>query len=324
MIFHGETSKTPNGEYLFNDSRFTYLGRWDVGANGMVSGWASSSIEFKVKNTSSIKIKAYINRTTTTIIEAIGFHIDLDPNQTSGIAFDSNTGTLLGYRTLSLPIANDGMEHSVILHTLSNTPLDSFNQNTLIYFNSITLDAGGVLLAKPQGAKKIQYIGDSWLATSNDWARLVDETLYSAIQIAGSGYTLSVSDSRYNYDYTGVLNTSDVAVDAVVISFGVNDYLAGVSIASFQTSLLSLIDKVRLKQPNVKIFLVRVLNNGSNLYGQYLTSMNNAAGLRSNVIVVDTTSLDSGSDWVDSGHLGANSKLALGALVKTQLLANGI
>lgn len=324
MIMHGSGSKTPNTTIDFTDNRLTYLGRWLVGANGKYSGWASSAIEFKVRKTSQIKVTAYINRVTPSVVEAVGFHIDGAPHTTSGILFNNTTAAFSGFRTLSLPITNDGQWHTVRMYILSD-PTNQFNQDTFIYFNNIVLDTGGELAAQPQGAKKIQTIGDSWMATSNDWPRLIDPSLYSIISMSGSGYTLATSNSRYNFDYNGSTNTTDESVDAILISFGANDYVSGVSIASFQTSLLSLIDKVQLKQPGKPIFLVRVLNNGASLYGQYLTAMNNAAGLRSNVIVIDTTSLDASVDWIDPAHLGCNGKLVyLAPLVKTQLLANGI
>ncbi len=326
MLLTTKNTNTVKSEVIvdWTDSRLTYLGRWLNGANGKYSGWCSSAIEFKVKGTSSIRVKSYINRVTPSVVEAIGFHIDNAPQNTAGLLFETATAAFTGYRTITLPMANDGLWHTVRLYTVSD-PTNLFNQDTFIYFNSIILDNGAELDTKVQGAKKLHCIGDSWMATSNDWPRLIDDSLYSNICIAGSGYTLNTANTRYLYDYNGSLNTTDELADAVLISFGVNDYNASVSIANYQTQLLSLIDKVQIKQPGKPIFLVRVPNNGASLYGQYLTSMNNAAGLRSNVIVIDTTSIDSSMDWVDAGHLGANGKLVyLCPLVKTALIANGI
>lgn len=129
----------------------------------------------------------------------------------------------------------------------------------------------------------------------------------------------------YLYDYTGILNTTDITPNAIVVSFGVNDYNAGVTVGAFQTSLLSLVDKIQAKQSGVKIFLVRIPNNGALLYGQYLTAMNNVAGLRTNIIVGDTTSLDSQVDWMsDNAHLGGNGKVLLKDFLETTLTVNGI
>jgi len=324
LLSKSNTQSKPLVVIDYTDNRLTYLGRWLNGAYGKTSGWSSSSVQFRVKNTSTVKVKAYINRTQINGGGALGYHINGDPNQTAGIAFETNTAAFAGYRTASIPVVNNGSWQDMIIH-IYGVPADQFNQVTELFLDSIILDAGGELDVLTQGAKKIQFIGDSWMATSNDWPRLIDSSLYSCIQIAGSGYTLDTANTRYPFDYNGSTNTTDESVDAIVISFGVNDYIGAVTVGNFQTQLLSLIDKVQIKQPSKPIFLVRVPNNGANLYGQYLTAMNNAAGLRSNIIVIDTTSIDASVDRVDSGHLGANGKLVyLAPLVKTTLIANGI
>jgi len=149
----------------------------------------------------------------------------------------------------------------------------------------------------------------------------MDASLWKLHPVANTSFTMSDMDADYNYDYSGHLNTTDPSVGGIVISSGVNDFVASVTVPNFQTSLLSLIDKVQTKHPSKPIFLVRVPNNGANLYGQYGTAMSNAAGLRTNVTYVDTSSLDATITFgaSDIYHLDDQGKILLANFVSAAL-----
>lgn len=66
------------------------------------------------------------------------------------------------------------------------------------------------------------------------------------------------------------------------------------------------------------------VNGASKAYGQYGTAMNNIVALRSDIIYIDTTSIESSLVWADAGHLEGASKKYLSDFVEPILIANGI
>jgi hypothetical protein len=74
--------------------------------------------------------------------------------------------------------------------------------------------------------------------------------------------------------------------------------------------MLSLVDKVRAKQPTAHIFLLQVPKNvnTNNDYGQYGTAMQNITALRSKVYYIPTSSLENSIEWLpDNYHLTSAS-----------------
>ncbi len=311
----------------YDNSNLTYCGRWTNNGTGMQSGWLGSYVKFKVRNTSSITTNHYIEITNTTASAYTSFYIDQNPNRVGQYVLVNTGATFTGYKTQQLPIINDGQWHEIKIYSYAGLMVDQFNQtckNTLI---GITLDAGAEIAISTIGTKNIQCIGDSWMGVAVNWTRCIDNSSYNVYPVASNGIKASECDTYYDYDFNAVTNATDPNMDAVIVSYGVNDLNAGVLLAAFQISLLSVVDKIRLKQPTAKIFLLRVPNNtgASKLYGQYGTNMSAIAGLRSNVVYLDTTSLDASITWdSDTGHLSANGVLDLSIWIKAQLLLNGI
>lgn len=310
----------------YSDSNLQWSGRWNTTVNGKTSGWGGSYVRFKIRNTSTILVKAICNLTNTSTFSICSYHLDSEPNPSTTYYLKNSGAVFNGTTSAEIPVINDGQWHEVIIFagSLIAEQWAKIVETTITGFE---LSNGGEISAATIGAKVLQFVGDSWNGSFHDYPRLLNLNNYSFYQNAAGGLTAGASDGYYNYDYSGILNTTDLTADAVVASFGVNDFNAGITVPNFQNSLLALVDKIRAKQPLAPIFLVRVPSNtgASKAYGQYGTAMSNIAGLRSNVIYCDTSSLDAQMDWLsDNNHLGANGKLLLADFLETTLISNGI
>lgn len=309
----------------YSDSRLTYLGRWNT-STGKWSAWGGAQIVFKVQGTRYVTIIASVKDTGDVALTALAYDVDnVSANISPLIFYTTPVDIYTGAKRATIELSNTD-EHTITLKS-SQYPDDSFYQKSKITITSIEINPLGFISIWNQGAKVIQCVGDSWMGTQCDWPRLMSTTSYKLYPIANGGYDCATMNSNYNYDYSGVINTTDVNADAVIVSFGVNDFNFGITQAAFETSLYSLVDKIRAKQPTAKIFLIRVPKNigTGNDFGKYGTNMNNVANNRSNVVYIDTTSLDATITWYsDNYHLNGTGKQTLADFVKAILISNGI
>lgn len=308
----------------YDNSALNYVGRWVDHASGKQTGWLGSYIIFRAKNTSSITVNYIADIKNTTAIALV----DYIPDNYYSEAYrytDVNAGAIFnGNVNRVLPAINDGQWHIYKIHIISQYA-EYLSKNAELIFTSLELDSGAEISSYGIGNTIIQCVGDSWMASLHDWPRLMDLSTYRPYQVSSGAMKCSDGDSQYNFDFNGVTNTSDPNASAVLVSYGVSDYSASVTVGAFETSLSSLVDKIRAKQPTAKIFLIRVPNNGSLLYGQYGTAMSNVSAAKSNCVYLNTSSLDSSLVWLaDNVHLTGASKQVLADYVKTQLIANGI
>lgn len=325
MRARGNGAYNPKSVITYSDTSFNYVGRWTDHAQGKQTGWGGSYIIFKVKNTPYVTVNTFVNVINSTASANQSSNNDNDPIEGTNNVLHAAGTTFSGAKTSTIRTVNDGNWHTIKIH-LYGLYTEQAAKNVEIVFKNIELAYGGQISAFTLGSKLIQCIGDSWMGNINDWPRLMDLNTYNVYQIASGGMKASDADSRYNYDYDGILNTTDPNADAVLVSYGVNDLLASVTVGNFQASLLSLVDKIRIKQPTAPILLIRVPSNTgvSQPYGQYLTAMNNIVGLRTNVIAVDTSSLDATMTWRDDYHVDGNGKQLLANYIKQILISNGI
>lgn len=303
----------------YNNANFQFLGRWNNTGTGMWTGWNGGKIVFKIIGTGLIQINCSVIDAETT--SQTGIIIFIDENATGTLyTLTDQTETFTGTKSVTLRIPNDGRIHNIEIYSALNGP-PCFATTQQVIINSLLIGSNGVLSNWSQGSTTIQCIGDSWSVSTNGWTRLMNSNLWKLYPVANTSYKLSDMNTDYDYDYSGQLNTTDPVVDAIIISSGVNDFVAGVTVPTFQTSLLSLIDKVQIKQPGKPIFLVRVPNNGANLYGQYGTAMSNAVGLRTNVNYIDTSSLDASITFVsgDIYHLNDQGKILMANFVNNAI-----
>lgn len=325
-LFNNNLTQAQKKVINYDNAALYYAGRWNFDTVGMCAGWGGSCLRFKVRKTASIKLNVYVDITTTTDLSYCSYHLDNYANESVSYTIHAAGTTFTGDKSMSIPLANDGQWHSVCLYFGSSSN-SMWSKAARTILKSLELDSGAEISLPTLGTKLIQFVGDSWNGSQNDYPYLLNQTNYNCHQIAGGGYKASDGNTMYNFDYSGITNTTDLTADAVVASFGVNDFNASVTVANFQTSLLALVDKIRAKQSLAPIFLVRIPSNtgASKAYGQYGTAMSNIAGLRSNVVYCDTSSLDAQVDWLsDTAHLGANGKILLADFLKTNLTANGI
>ena len=326
LALNTATAKSPI-TIAYNDAAVTYLGRWTDVGTGKWSGWGAPDIIFKCRNTSYIKVNATVIDPNGTALCLANQNIDNSPSVGTIKYFSTGAAIYSGTASATYPMINDGQWHNIMFH-VAGFNADIFNEVSKTTINSFEVDGGGEIAVWTTGAKIVQCVGDSWMGSQNDWQRLMDNSSYTLYSIATGGLMCSDMDTQYNFNYAGNSATTDTNANAVVVSFGVNDFNSAVTQAAFETSMYSLYDKIRAKQPTAKIFLVRCVKNvatGKD-FGQYGTNMNNVVNARSNAFYVDTTSLDATIEWAngDEYHLSDKGKQTLADFVKAALVAQGI
>ena len=326
LALNTATAKSPI-TIAYNDASITYLGRWTDVGTGKWSGWGPPNIIFKCRNTSYIKVNATVVDPDGTALCFANQNIDNNPWTGTLKYFSTGAAIYSGTASATYPMINDGQWHNIMFH-VAGYNADIFNEVSKTTINSFQIDPGGEIAVWTTGAKVIQFVGDSWMGSANDWPRLMDNNAYTLYSIATGGLMCSDMDAQYNFDYAGHTNTTDVNADAVIVSFGVNDKNAGVTQAAFETSMYSLYDKIRAKQPTAKIFLVRCVKNVAtgDDFGIYGTNMQNVVNNRTNCFYVNTTSLDATIEWAngDIYHLSEKGKQTKADFVKAAVQAQGI
>lgn len=309
----------------YNDDALTPLGRWQDDGKGIWSGWSGGpQIVFKVSGALHFHVVIDVENPDTEDIAHLAYNIDESPNDPEVYLYspvgEAYTGTKMGLVTLP-----DMGEHTINLH-LSGFNAEQFAGTSKMTLRYILLPTGGAITPWAQGPKYIQAVGDSWMGNTGDWPRLMDSTKWKLYPIAAGGLKASNMDTQYNYKSAGVSATDDPIMDGVVVSFGVNDFNQGITLGNFQTSLLSVVDKIRAKQATAPIFLIQVpknLGTGDD-FGQYETAMENIVGLRANVSYISTRSLESTITWANDSHLDAAGKELLANYIDAALVSAGL
>lgn len=137
---------------------------------------------------------------------------------------------------------------------------------------SISIDDGGRIepSARPN-ATLVGFVGDSWMATSNDWPHLLDSDRYSAWPVTFGGATMKALSQKYLFNSDGEASTSEPDLGVVVVGAGVNDYRQGISVLSYGLSAYSLVEDIKDKHPEAIVALLQPPNNvAADLeYGKY-------------------------------------------------------
>lgn len=311
----------------YNDAAIQYLGRWIDTGSGKWTGWAAPMIVFTVTGTNWIQVNGLSLDPSITAITA--FVTNADNSTAAGSVFYATppqfASALVQSKSTMIMLPDTG-SHTIIIRTTGYNA-DIFNEVSKNTVQSFTIPATASITSWTQGAKVIQCVGDSWMGAGNDWPRLMSTADYKLFPIATGGLKCSDMDTQYTSNYSGNPAVTDTNADAVVVSFGVNDYNAGVTTAAFETSMFSLYDKIRVLQPTAKIFLIRCVRNlatGDN-FGQYGPNMAAVVAARTNCFYVDTTSLDATVTWAsDTFHLDGPGKQLLANFVKAALVAQGV
>lgn len=299
----------------YSDSRIAKIGRWQDTGTGIWSGWGGSQLKFKISGVTSFTVNASVVCATGKLC-ACECVIDNNPADSLLQNF-ANNENFTGARAVTFSLPSTGM-HDIILKT-NGYNADIFGGSSKSVVTGIDIGSG-TMSAPSLGVKTVQCVGDSWMAADCDWPRLIDPLLWSVYQIGTGGLTAANMDTQYNYASSGVTAT-DIAADAVIVSFGVNDFNNGISVSSFQTSLLSIVDKIQARQ-SCPIFLIQVPRNLSTgkTFDQYGAAMQNITGLRSNVNYISTANLWSSLTWnADTYHLSPAGKVVMANFIDAQL-----
>jgi hypothetical protein len=290
------------------DNRIRQLGRWNALNGGIWSGWGGSQLKFTISGSLTLKVNADVMRPAgaVTYCECV---IDNSPENSILKSFVN------GQVTFDIPDIN---EHSIVIKT-NGFRADIFNQLSRSILQTIEID--GELIADEPKPLLLQCVGDSWMASHNDWPRLIREDMFDTYQVATGGMTCQNMNTDYNFNANGI-SANDPLADAVILSFGVNDFNANISVASFQASLYALVDKVKANQ-SCPLFLIQVPSNLSTnkAFGQYGNAMQVVANNRANVTYITTSSIN--VTWqADQFHIDANGKTILANYIGQQLIDN--
>ena len=218
--------------------------------------------------------------------DVLGAVINIDGGEQKPKVVSAAKDKFVGEREVIYEFA-DSNAHDIVLKLFSS-PASQWNGTAFIGLRSISVDDGGqVLPSVSKRAKKVEFIGDSWMAVQNDWPYMLDSARYSVQPLSYGGALLSQLDAQYQLNRKGEPAKSYQRVDAVVIGTGVNDFLRGVSVAAYEATLSSLTAKVRSAHPDAKIiYLQAPRNNQGRDYGQYGAAMARVADKTQNATYI--------------------------------------
>lgn len=291
--------------FPYKNPNFSYLGRWkDDG--GKYSGWGGSTIAFKFTGT-SLKIEVDANNTPG---QSIGGNVVIDGfprNWTQQFYASTN-----GVQQITVATGLTDTTHTVFLRFWTTNYTAKRDGTDYIKFKGVILDDLALLLKWRFGPVKVGYFGDSWASAGQDTTKWIDWTKFEVNSISDPGFTSNDAVARYPYS-VGTVPITDPAFDAVVLAYGVNDAYnysvgAGITPTVFKNNAKFLIDKVKLANPNVKIFLVQQPDNSAgpvdtSIFGTVLQELANE---NTNCVFVSMKPIESQLTWGDLDHLNAN------------------
>jgi hypothetical protein len=307
-------------EIPFDDSRLSYLGRWFETGGGISSAWQGAQLRFRVSGTTQIQFTADVQDNSSGA--RVTFITNLDGGDCEYTDFTSAgeiTGLVSRTATYSLP---DSGSHTIIVKPSVCLPLSQWALSAKMILKTISIDDGGTLSSWPQrGYVSAMCIGDSWMAAFHDWPRLMPDQI-SIYPVSFGGAKISELESMYAYTRSGVLAPADPTFSAVIINSSVNDYNGGVSEVSFETSLSSLVDKVRADQPDAIIFIVQSPDNtgAGRIYSKYGPNMATVASTRDGVEYIPIAGIPTLTWLGDNAHLDFASRQILATFVATTVL----
>lgn|GEM_PF-4206581 len=305
-------------DYL--DPNIQWLGRWNEETGvGRWSGWTGSQIVFKVHGSMQIKVNAGVIDPDTSNSCFITVKVDNSSTQYTSHFFTSQKEVFSGNRTVIIPLG-DTLAHTIIIHTVgSNHTVFRGLQKTII--KSFEVDDTGDICFWDQGEKMLQVVGDSWMATENDYPRFLDREKWCLYPISAGGLRVIDMESQYDFNYENSFS-DDPQMSAILVSFGVNDLFGNISATSYEEYLYYLLRKIRAKQPLIPIYLVQVPENypAGMDFGVYGKAMEDLARIYENVFYISTRSIEKSLTWkTDNKHLSNSSKLTFASFIDEEI-----
>ncbi|MFA6213555.1 MAG: SGNH/GDSL hydrolase family protein [Candidatus Obscuribacterales bacterium] len=314
--------------FPYNDSHFQYLGRWIDTGTGYWCGWSGAQVVVKVSNAMFLRVVCDVIDPSTTNGSVLSWVIDNSAENSSFKWTSRESEVWSGRKYVDIPLP-DLSEHTIIIHT-NGIRAGQFAGTTQLIISGYELPVSAVLgsfATWTQGTNILQCVGDSWMAADADWPRLLSRTKWNLYPIAHGGIPIATIDADYNYDY-GTTAASDPSAYAILLSENVNSYNGSVSAAAYETSLGSVVDKIRAMQASPPIFIIRIPDNttDSKTWGTtYATAMQNVVAAKTNCIYIDTSSLDAtlAGHFPDIYHLDAYGKQVVANFVDAAIITAG-
>jgi len=294
----------------YDDESIYYAGRWDLSNSSARSYWQGSQIRFRVEGTGQIILDLSVTGSNFVVV-----NIDSGPAVLYTLSTTSN-------QSLVIPLPNASM-HTIVLKLFSD-PVTQFSGTSTCALRSIQLDNEGALSPwGNRGLVVVQAVGDSWMAAQNDWPYLLNNSVYNIQPIAFGGAKTSDLNSQYNNFSSSTVAVADKPANLVLVSTGVNDTYANVSVSDYQTAMSALVDKIRIRQPNARIGILGAPRNiaANRLYNQYDSANQAVANSKTGVTFTPTpNSVADNLSWdTDQAHLTFTGRQQYAAWVKTQI-----
>lgn len=292
---------------LDDDARVSLVGRYSDLGSGYQTGWGGSQRRFTVSGTVAIAIACAIVDTGAGTNSYVGISVDYGDVEYYELTTTAETFTGTKSQSFTMP---DTGEHDIILWYMLTPAAQWFPTVDKIILESIGIDDAATLTAWPQtGLLDVGCIGDSWANWIYGWPHHLNPSLFSIWPVSNGGFKASDLDAKVDYIFDG-LSESDPALDYVVIGVSVNDYLASVTLAAFEVSLASVVDKVRVQQPTALIVLPQHPDNtgASRTYSQYGPAMDSVASTREGVYYLPDDALGAVTWEADNAHLDSASR----------------
>lgn len=305
--------------YNYNDSAIKWLGRWNDTGSGKWTAWSGGNIVFKTNGTNYVIVHTDIVDPNNTALCFLTSAVDNQEDSQTVWYLSTIPQLFTGTMDKIIMLPNTG-EHTVRICT-GGLRADIFAQVSKTTITGFSVAPAGSISTWTQGTNQIQCVGDSWLATQFCWHRFMNPGRWELYPVSNGGMACEDMDAWYTLDYTGQTNASDPSLSYVMVSFGVNDYNRSISGASFEASMDSLFDKIRIKQPTAKIILVQVPDNvgAGKTYGQYGANMQNVVNSKTNAQYISTTSIQGSLTWYDANHLDGAGLVDLAEYVDSQI-----
>jgi lysophospholipase L1-like esterase len=245
-----------------------YYGRFDFSnPKSPRFDWSGTTIEFAVSGTATVGME---------MADGAGYYdVEID-GKTQAAAINANSAGSMKY-----PLATGlSTDKHLIRIIRRNEPYPN-----IATFGGVYLADGGILVATPKPARKMEFVGDSWTAgyfneacveqqantnTNKAWARLTSKAFHAQdIILAESGIGLvkslggkTVIPRKYldTFDTIGTVATPawdfTWKPDIVSIFLGINDKNAGATDPQFTTAMHAFVTTIRGHYPDAAILFI--------------------------------------------------------------------
>lgn len=295
--------------YQQDSALIEYAGRFRDEDGKAWSHW-QPQIRIRTTGASTVTLNIDILDANTVDLTFVTWFIDGGDWNLEWVTTAAETGS--GARAVVITLPDAGV-HDVSF-SFGAKQTSQWAGTNYVKLDNLVLDAGSLLTPTTNTLPKVLCVGDSWMATQNNWPYLMCGNIAPYFAAFG-GAKASDLDDRIDYIY-GTTPETDPDFDAVIINSSVNDYVAAVPGATFEASLASIVDKILAQQTKAQVFLVQSPDNGVNTFGDYGANMSTIASTRSRVHYIPMDAgVEAGLTWADTYHLDYAGRQAMATFV---------